>query len=126
MRWPRSKTSTAVPVARMAIWRTLAGTAHNNRGRRPRRYSRRRPAPTSILRTRRPAQAVRARLPIQSVNGLASGGLEAGVVGHAQHGDADLSAADFSGVLVGGAGGLGIVPLQSPLTSAWNQRHSEF
>ena len=72
-------------------------------------YSRRRPAPPSILRIRSPAPAVRAWLTIQFGNCLTSGGLEVGVVGALSARRADMSAANFAGGLVGG---LGIVPLQ--------------
>lgn len=89
----------------------LAGTAQNM-GRRPRRYSRRRPALPSILGIHSPAPAVRAWLTIQFGNCLTSGGLEVGVVGALSARRADLSAANFAAGLVGDAGGLGIVPLQ--------------
>lgn len=46
---------------------------------------------------------------------LAPSGLHMGVIRRPQHGHRHLGAADFSGGLVGDAGGLGIVLLQSPL-----------
>lgn len=69
-------------------------------------------------------QCVHAAYPVRQL--VAPGGLQAGVVGCPQHGDDELGVADFAGGHVGDDGGLCIVPLQSPLASARNQRHSVF